>query len=147
MKLKNILNIAIIFCAIAICVLSQSCSKDDEPGSDPSEILGSWYGTIKYYNHGTKYQYITLRFNESYIGELEVETPVSYLVGSFEYTYSGNKIVCNGVTVNSNGDTDTNFSMTLTKKGDRLLPQDRFSVFILTRDGSVITDTEGNEIE
>ena len=127
--------------------LFSSCSSDDDESSF-SDIIGTWSGTYTYYNPvgGQKYQYLTIWFYENGTGELEYESPTSSSFASFIYSVAGNVITCQGAWANSDADYDVNFAMTLRIEGDRLIPQDRYSTFILTRDGSIVTDSSGNEV-
>lgn len=124
-----------------------SCGDDDGP-SGGADIVGTWYGTRSYYNPagGTKYQYLSVTFESNGTGSLDYESPVSISKGYFTYSVSGNTVTCNGAWANSYGDIDSNFTWTLELQGDRLLPQNMYSDFILTKDGSVETDGNGNEI-
>lgn len=124
--------------------LFSSCSSDDDESSF-SDIIGTWSGTYTYYNPvgGQKYQYLTIWFYENGTGELEYESPTSSSFASFIYSVAGNVVMCQGAWANSDADYDVNFAMTLRIDGDRLIPQDRYSAFILTRDGSIVTDSSG----
>lgn len=127
-----------------------SCSDDDEGGSgDISGIVGNWTGVMAYNNpvSGVKKNYLYLTFSDDYTGELEYEAQTSYAYALFTYSVSGGKIHCRGAWANTDEDVDANFTMTLDIHGDRLIPLDRYNIFILTRDGSVMTDGNGNEIE
>lgn len=143
MRKLNFLLILLAICGIIL----PSCSKDDEPGKG-LDIIGSWYGTRSYYNPvgGTKYQYLTISFDYDGTGTVEYDTPVGYSVGKFQYKVKGHTINCTGVYINHYDELEEDFSMSLNLEGDRLIPQDRFDWFILTRDNSVMTDGNGNEI-
>lgn len=136
----------ILVCAVLGCLLP-SCDDDEDVRLD---ILGSWYGTHSYYNPvgGTKYQYLTINFYENGTGQLEYESPVSFTAGSFTYTVKDDVITCVGARASSSdgGDLDLDFKMTLRHEGDRLIPLDKYSTFILTRDGSIETTGEGEEV-
>lgn len=138
----------ILWCFLSIVagIIFIGCSKDDD--DQLNNIVGTWYGTRTYYNPvgGTKYQYLTFRFYDNYTGEYDYESPVSYEKGYFSYQIKGGLIVCKGATANTYGDVDADFVINLKIDADRLLPQEKYSVFILTRDGSVVTDGNGNEI-
>lgn len=147
--MKPITSIPLVFRILFIfiaCVPLVSCGGDDEP--DYNDIVGSWYGTRSYYNSvgGTKYQYLTVRFNADKTGSLEYEGPTSVSIGYFSYSISGKTITCKGVWASSLGDADSNFTFTLDIQGDRLKPTSLYTYFILTRDGSVVTDGDGNEV-
>lgn len=122
-----------------------SCGGDDDDNMQ-SSLIGKWYGTITYYNPvgGTKYQYITVELRANHTGSLEYEAPTSYSLAEFQWSQSGNIVKCNGVYASSTGSQETDFTMTLKISGDRLYPQGRFDRFILTKDNSITTDTEGN---
>lgn len=145
--MKNI-NYIIICFAIFLSCIEQSCSKDDGPGGD-SRVVGSWYGIHSYYNPagGTKYQYLTLTFDSDGTGNMEYESPVSYSAAKFFYKVDGNRVYCEGAYADTYGDIADDFTMTLRIENDRLIPENRYSMFILTRDGSVVTDGNGNEIK
>lgn len=136
----------VFVCAILGCLLP-SCNDDDDVQLD---IFGSWYGTHSYYNPvgGTKYQYLTVRFYDNGTGQLEYESPVSFSAGSFTYTVKGDVITCVGAyaSTSGGGDLDLDFRMSLRYEGDRLIPLDKYSMFILTRDGSVETSGNGDEV-
>lgn len=128
--------------SLAVCACS---SGDDESSAD---LAGIWYGTRSYYNPaaGTKYQYLTVTLDADKTGSLEYEGPNSLMMAYFKWKKSGDYVECNGVSGNSNGEASTDFSMKMKISGDRLIPVDRFNLFILTRDNSVMTDGNGNEI-
>ncbi len=71
-------------------------------------------------------------------------TPVSETYGSFNYSVSDNTISCSGY--RSSGDGTEEFQMFLEIHGDRLIPIDKYTQFILTRDGSVVTNGDGDEV-
>lgn len=129
------------------CVTLTSCGDDDDEPS-LNNVIGTWYGTRSYYNPvgGTKYQYLTLEFESNGTGSLEYESPVSYSIAKFKYSIKGNTIHCSGAYANTYGDVEDDFSMSLLIDGDRLIPQDKYTQFILTRDNSIMTDGDGNEI-
>ena len=129
-----------------ILLLLPSCGNEDGLSND--SIIGSWYGTRTYYNPaaGTKYQYLTIRFESNGTGSLEYESPVSFSAAKFMYTINGKNIECRGAYANTYGEVDGDFQMTLKIDGNRLLPDDQFGFFILTKDNSVMTDGNGNEI-
>lgn len=135
---------------LTFSVLFVSCGGDDEPsGTQKVNLVGTWYGT-HYYNNpvgGIKYQYITLDLNSDGTGSFEYEGPVSTALAYFTWTASGKEVNCIGVYANSSGDYDTEFTLRLTIDGDRLIPQERYTSFILTKDRSVLTDGNGNEVE
>lgn len=138
----------LLLVALSLCGVSCLISCGEDPTDDSLDIIGNWYGVRSYYNPagGTKYQYLTVRFFENGAGELEYESPVSYSVGKFWYTVAGSTIECHGAYASTNGDVSPTFNFTLKKQGDRLLPQNMFSNFVLTRDGSVEVGDTGNEV-
>ena len=129
-----------------VAIVIASCSDKDEPNVE--SVVGSWYGTRTYYNPagGTKYQYLTMSFESNGTGTLEYESPVSYSVAKFTYKINGGNITCSGAYANTYGDLESDFTMTLSIEGDRLIPTNKYSQFILTRDNSVMTDGDGNEV-
>lgn len=123
-----------------------SCDKEDEPIAD---ITGNWSGESRYYNpaSGTKSQYLSIDFFKDGTGELSYEAPTSSSIAYFTYNISGSMIHCSGSWGSlSDGSIDTNFQLNIRIDEDRLIPLDRFKNFILTRDGSIITTLEGEEI-
>lgn len=145
----NKLTFYLLMLLVTLGGLCTSCTSDDDDISNSnSNIVGKWYGTRTYYNPvgGTKYIYITITFNSNGSGELEYEAPTSFSNANFFYKVRGNRIECEGVRVYSDGEIDYDFKMTLEIEGDRLIPIDNYSNFILTKDNSVITDLSGNEI-
>lgn len=138
---------------VAFFLIFISCSDELDgsytPGSgDSSEIAGTWYGTSTYYNPvgGTKYVYLTITFNSNNTGSLEYEAPTSYSNAQFVYSVKGSTITCTGARANTDGDVETDFTLTLKKEGNRLIPQNKYTQFILTRDNSVLTNSEGKEV-
>ncbi len=137
--------------SIIISIPIISCSSDDDGnGFDTNSIIGSWYGTRTYYNPvgGTKYQYLTVEFMANGMGNSTYEIPASSTYASFTYSVNGNIIQCQGFCASTSDDEveAEKFNLTLKIKGDRLLPQGRYAHFILTRDGSVMTNGDGNEV-
>lgn len=129
---------------ILICLCS--CSGDDDVAYN--DIVGSWYGTRAYYNPvgGTKYQYLTVRFEANGSGELEYEAPTSFAVAYFTYSVKNDVITCKGAYASGDGDFDGDFELKLRIEGNRLIPLNQYNVFILTKDNSVMTDGDGNEM-
>lgn len=137
----------IISCALLTMCMLFSLSCSDGPESDWSQFVGSWYGT-RYYNNpvgGIKYQYLTIELNADGTGSLDYEAPTSISKAYYVWSVSGNYIECNGGYASSNGDIDASFYLRLRIEKDRLIPENHYNVFILTRDGSVMTDGDGNE--
>lgn len=137
----------VLFISLCTTISLTSCSNEDTDLSN-TDIVGTWYGTRAYNNpvSGTKYQYITILFGKDGTGTLEYESPVSYSFAKFTYSVKKNIITCNGVYANTYGDTDSKFTMKLRIDGNRLIPLDMYDLFILTKDNSVITDGDGNEL-
>lgn len=123
-----------------------SCGDDDE--SLMSNIVGNWSGTVAYYNPvgGAKYQYLSVDFYENGTGKLEYEAPQSMSLGYFSYSVTRNKVSVQGGWGSSYGDVDSDFYLTFNIEGDRLIPVEKYTNFILTRDGSVMTNTKGQEV-
>ncbi len=133
---------------VVLSLLNSACSGDDDPVSG-IDICGYWCGERQYYNPvgGVKSQYLGMDFNNNGTGKLEYESPVSYSVGYFTYSVSGSTVKCKGTYAStSSADVDIDFEMTLRIENDRLIPLDIYTAFILTRDGLVITDSDGNEV-
>ena len=124
-----------------------SCSKEDDDITD--NIVGTWYGTRSYYNPagGTKFQYLTITFESNGTGDLEYESPVSYAFAKFTYSVRDSKVICQGAYADTNGAVNGDFNLTLRIEGNRLIPTDRYDMFILTRDGSIETDGSGDEVK
>ena len=137
-NLWHVLSLSLIMLMFASC-------SGDEPSST---YVGSWYGTRCYYNPvgGTKWQYITVELYADNSGYLEYEAPTSITIATFVWKVKGEYIECNGVSGNSAEEATDDFSMKMKIEGDRLIPVDKFNVFILTKDNSVVTDGDGNEI-
>lgn len=144
MKKTNLLYLLVF--GLILC--SFKCTDDEEELVD-QRVVGTWYGKRSYNNPaaGIRYQYLMVTFNNDNTGTLEYESPLGLGVGSFVWTTSKNQVSCyNGAYVNYEGVVESDFSMKLRIEGDRLIPEDKFTSFILTRDGSVETDGNGNEI-
>lgn len=140
---------AVIFLTMCVFLLMASCSSDDDAISgNISDITGTWYGTRQYNSAGggVKYQSLTVTFEDDGTGSLEYESPASYSAANFYYRISGATISCYGAHATTYGDVDGDFEMSFKIEGSRLFPQDRYPDFILTKDGSVVTDGNGNEI-
>lgn len=133
--------------AILLVVLATSCGKDEPDGISKADLVGSWYGTRYYTNNGNiKYQYFTLRLNSDKTGSMEYEAPSVYSTAYFKWKVSGNKVVCKGAYANTHGDVYDDYTLECRIENDRLIPIGTFSFFILTKDNSVMTDGNGNEI-
>ncbi len=143
MKKTNLLYLLVV--GLILC--SFKCTDDEEELVD-QRVVGTWYGKYSYNNPvtGVNYRYLMVTFNNDNTGILEYESPLGLGVGSFVWTTSKNQVSCyDGGYVDYEGVASA-FSMKLRIEGDRLIPEDRFTSFILTRDGSVETDVDGNEI-
>lgn len=137
-----------LFMVLVFSLQFVSCNDNENDISEKEEIIGSWYGTRAYYNpaSGTKYQYLTLLLEDNGTGELEYESPSGFSFVKFRYKVSKDKINCKGVKASTDDFEAEDFEMTLSIEGNRLIPLDRYSYFILTKDNSVITDGDGNEV-
>lgn len=142
MNMRSYLKIIVAVVSLLAC---WSCSDDSEPTGG---LEGSWYGTRVHYNpaSGSKYQYLTVRFESDGSGSSEYEGPTVYGVAKFAYKVKGGVVQCRGVYASSSGESDEEFEMDLRMEGDRLIPLNKYTQFILTRDNSVLTDGNGNEI-
>lgn len=140
---------AVVLLTLCMHLLTVSCSSDeDDNPAGRADIVGSWYGTRQYNSAGgaVKYQHLTVTFENDGTGTLEYDSPSSYSAASFYYRVSGSIISCYGAHATTNGDLDTDFEISFRIEGNRLLPQGRYPDFILTKDGSIVTDGNGNEI-
>ncbi|MCM1067598.1 MAG: hypothetical protein NC418_08520 [Muribaculaceae bacterium] len=143
------ISTAIFFALIAmmICTTFTSCSQDDDLGT-PTSVIGDWVG-ISYYNNpvgGTKKQELYMQFNADNSGSLEFRGSTQTAFAYFTYRESKNIISCKGAYASTSGNSDSDFEMDLKHEGDRLYPLSKYPQFILTQDGSVMTDSNGNEI-
>lgn len=139
-----------ISCIAFLCcflVALSSCGGDDD-SPDFSEITGTWTGTRYYENpvSGIKSNSLEVTFNSDKTGEITYEGVTIFSYGKFQYSFSGNTISCRGVWANTNEDVDLDFTISFRIEGERLIPIDRYQNFILTRDGSVSTNGDGEEI-
>ena len=146
--MKKITTLGLLLSMMMACICFSACSDDVGSEENTDFICGTWYGVRSYYNpvSGTKFQYLTITFNSDKIGEMDYETPSGYTAYYFAYSISDNIITCEGAKADTDGDVDDNFVLKLKIEGDRLIPINRYTAFILTRDGSVETDGDGNEI-
>lgn len=142
-RLRDCLSLLI---SILSLILLDSCNGSDDISDN--DIIGTWYGTHTHYNpaSGTKYSYLTVRFESSGVGELEYDAPTSYSCAKFTYSISGDMISCSGAWASTTGDLTESFSIQFQISGDRLIPQSRYTQFILTRDDSVLTTGQGQEV-
>lgn len=132
---------------VIVAVLGFTSCSDNFGFDEKNDIIGIWYGTNSYYNpvSGTKFRYLTIEFNENQTGKMEFEGPTSYKYAFFTWSVSNDIINCNGASANIDGDVDTSFSLSLRIEGNRLIPQNLYSYFILTRDNSVETNSGSGE--
>lgn len=142
MKVYN--SLLVLLCTIFVSLLT-ACGNDDE--SLATELQGTWIGCHAYNNPvgGLKKNYLYITFKDGKTGDITYEGVSSYAYGVFTYRVSGNTIKCSGAWASTNDGEASEFTLTLEIQGDRLIPIDKFTAFILTRDGSVITDGDGNE--
>lgn len=138
---------------LSAVMLFGSCERQEfnekQESNEKYDIVGTWYGINSYYNPagGTKFRYLTIEFWDNFTGELQYEGPTSIKIAYFYYSVSNDVIVCKGASANTDGDVDESFSLTLRIEGDRLIPQNQYSYFILTKDGSVETNgSNGKEV-
>ncbi len=126
-------------------ILASSCTESNLNSISAEEILGAWYGIFTYENpvSGTKYINLTIRFNENGIGEYEHKGPTKTTIGTFDYTIRQNIILCYGYECEVGDDSVKEFEMSLKFEEERLVPITKFTRFILTRDGSIVTDENG----
>lgn len=130
-----------------------SCGSDDDAPEENNFLTGEWIGKHFYYTSSTfKYQYLYVTLNPNHTGELEYESDAgSYAFASFKWSKSGDYININGVFASANGDginADENFTLTLEIKSNNLLKvtSGRFNPFVLTKDGSVETNGDGQMV-
>lgn len=130
-------KIKILILLLSLPLLT-SCGNDDGPDGS-SDIVGVWHGERNYYNPagGNKTQYLTISFYANKTGELDYEAPSSVSKAYFTYSVSGNKVICKGAYASSydDGTFNSNFSLTLTISGGRLIPDGQFNAFVLEREG------------
>lgn len=128
-------------------VLAAGCGKDEPDGMSKADLVGNWYGTRYYNNNGNiKYQYLILKLNSDKTGSMEYEAPTSYSTAYFKWKVSGDRVVCKGAFANTSGDVSEDYTLECRIEKDRLIPIGTYSFFILTKDNSVMTDGNGNEI-
>ena len=128
-------------------VLAASCGKDEPDGMSKANLVGNWYGTRYYNNNGNiKYQHFILKLNSDKTGSMEYEAPTSYSTAYFKWKVSGDKVICKGAFANTSGDVSEDYTLECRIEKDRLIPIGTYSFFIPTKDNSVMTDGNGNEI-
>lgn len=139
MNKKNIFPLLIIFILTLL-----SCNENES--NIPENLIGTWIG-ISHESRGTAY--LTIRFNEDQTGELLLESPTgAYTFASFQYSLTGLQIQCKGASAGTIGQgTNNNFKMTLNLDNEHLIPLNQYTQFILTKDGSIETDSNGNIIK
>lgn len=140
MNLKRLISRFAIIIAVCFATLPLASCDDD---ASTSNILGTWYATFTYNNPvaGKKSTNLEATFNANNTGEIIYDSSVVYSVFEFTYKIKGNIIQCQGVKVDSNGDIEYDYMVNIKIEGDRLIPQNHYTNFILTRDGSVITSS------
>ena len=147
--MNHTLRYPFLWLAAILLAVTSSCSDNDDTtddGSVTANLIGNWYGTRYYVNNGAiKYQYLTLTLNADKTGSMEYEAPTSFSAASFTWRVSGDRLICNGAYANTDGDTSIDYNLECQIVQDRLIPSGQFSVFILTKDNSVMTDGEGKE--
>ena len=146
--MKNVATLGLLLSVIMTYACLNSCSDDGGIEENYEFIYGTWYGIRSYDNpaSGIKYQYLTITFDSDKTGTMDYETSSGYTAYVFTYSISDNMITCKGAKANTYGDVDENYVIKIKIEGDRLIPQNSYTSFILTRDGSVETDSDGNEI-
>lgn len=135
-------SIFLLLCIIINSIFT-ACSNNDD-AQIPNELIGDWIG-ICHESRGTSY--LSVSFNTDLTGELLLESPSgAYNMAYFEYTMSGNEVLCKGTSSGTigGGGTNNNFSMTFHWDTNRLTPINQYTQFILTKDGSIETDQDGN---
>ena len=147
--MAKILTKLATICFLAIfCIGFTTCGDKDKEGEELlNSVQGTWKGVRTDINpvSGRKYVYLSVHFSQDMTGYLEYETPTGNSEAFFSYSISGNTINCSGVYFYSDGDYNDNYSINFKAEGDRLIT-DSNGGFILTRDGSVIVDSDGNEV-
>jgi len=145
----NILSRHIILLIVTILLaVTSSCSDSDNPIDDAvyENLSGVWYGTHYYVNNGNvKYHHLTITLNSDRTGTMEYDAPASFSAASFTWNVSGEKLICEGAYANSDGESG-NYSLQCRIENGRLYPIDQYTAFILTKDNSVMTDGNGDEV-
>ena len=95
---------------LTVMVLSMSffsCSKDDgDSGSSiPSEVYGTWSGSLTTSATGTV-RSMSVTFGEDRMGTFTYSSCVYYRVANFSYSMSGSTITCKGVIAGEDGVTN-----------------------------------------
>ena len=147
--MKTLRFIGTLLMAIILTTGFSACSGDDEEPQQ-TNIVGQWIGHHAFYTSvsGMKHTYLYIKFNADGTGELEYEGGTNTSFAYFTYQVSGTTISCTGARGNtSEANVETNFSMKLRIEGDRIKPLERYTQFILTRDGSITTTANGQIVE
>ena len=95
---------------LTVAVLSMSflsCSKDDSDsgGSIPSEVYGTWSGSLTTSATGTV-RSMSVTFGEDHMGTFTYSARVYYRVANFSYSMNGSTITCKGVIAGEDGVTN-----------------------------------------
>lgn len=130
------------FIALFVSILSlASCENEDS--HVPENLIGTWIG-ICHEDRGTAY--LTVSFKSDLTGEIELESPSeAFTIAYFEYSVSDNNIICKGASAGTIGEgANSNFSITFQWEDNRLIPLNQWNYFILTKDGSIETNINGD---
>ena len=142
MKTFRLLGIALF--AIFVCMNFNSC--DDELYV-PENLVGNWSG--KYHDdRGTAY--LNVDFFSDSSGELYLESPTeAFTQVYFNFSVSDNIVKCKGAYASTMGDVGVgkDFSITFQLKDDCLIPIDKYEWFILTQNGSIETNMNGDIVK
>lgn len=85
--------------SLVLCFVFVSCSDDSESeyaSSIPSNLYGTWYGSISGRD-------IYLKLKSDGTGEFQYSSLVYFRVANFTYKYKGNTIDCDGFIVGEDG--------------------------------------------
>lgn len=135
----------ILLCVSIIGLFIASCDKNEDKYV-PEYLLGTWTGQ-SHESRGTAYLSVT--FNADLTGEYNLETPSgAYSYAYFTYTVSGNEVICRGAEASSIGgeSLSDDWVQTFRLEDDKLYPTHHHEQFILTKDGSVETDSNGEPV-
>ena len=138
----------VLFCMLGvICMLAfASCSKDGDGSYIPESLEGYWCGV--YYDNRGREAWLEVTFESDGIGDLRLESPTGLVVlAEFEYSVSGNTVKCKGASANTNGSSSSNFSITFLMDEEYLIPQDKYTQFILKKNGYVEVNSNGEIVE
>lgn len=150
--IKSTLQLLFLLVASITGLLTTACSDSSDNNNDNDsanhyDLSGTWYGTRYYINNSAvKYQYITLSLNSDKTGSMEYEAPESFSAAKFTWKVNGDKLICTGAYANTYGEVSGDYTLECRIENDRLIPLNQYSVFILTKDNSVMTDGDGNEV-